>query len=456
MKDKRFGLLTALAALGFLIGDNLAWQSEGSVAEPRVRTDRSTGTQAIAVSRAPAQLGTTAAVSEPGAKRSAVPDEAPARSLGAPRLSPVVVENHPEIARQIRYYSSGRGGRDSMAVWLRRAGTYVEMIRGTLAKYGVPAELLAVAMIESGLQAEAVSPMGATGMWQFMPDTARDYQLRVNEEFDERRDPGLAADAAARHLRDLFLSFDDWLLALAAYNAGENRIRDVISEVGNDDFWTMARRSELMADETRHYVPKVLAVASILGSLSTHGFPPIVGDEPQGSIATLRLPGRLALSRVAAGLGLTPERLRALNPAIVGGWVPDASDGGSLRIPTDRVRLAELLVLPAALAGVEDGPLLRRASNLERGALIPSVRTPCLIQPCAPTADDGDWAELLQAVGGESGRTYQVKQGDTPQKVADLFGVDAGLLMQQNSVSDPRTIQVGRVLLLPRPSSLRL
>lgn len=454
--EKRFGLLTALAALGFLLGDNLAWQRDASPSESRVREYRAADERAPAPSLVQAPPSVGSPPNEERIERRHPPDEAPAPSVAAPRLRPVVVEDHPKIARQISYYTRTGAGRDSMVVWLKRAGNYVMSIRGTLAKYGVPDELLAVAMVESGLQVAAVSPMGATGMWQFMPETARDYQLMVSDDLDERRDPGLATDAAARHLRDLFVSFNDWPLALAAYNAGENRIREVIEEVGSDDFWTMARRSRLLANETRHYVPKVLAVASILGSLPVHGFAPIVGDEPAGSIATLRLPGRVALGRVAAGLGIAAERLKALNPALVGAWTLGTKEGGSLRIPADRVRLAELLVLPAALAGVEDGPLLQRTSNLERGAVVPWVRTPCLIQPCAPKVDDGDWAEFLQAVEGETRRSYRVRQGDTPQKVADLFGVDAAQLMQENSVSDPRTVQVGRILLLPQAGSLRL
>lgn len=116
---------------------------------------------------------------------------------------------------------------------------------------------MAVAQVESGFNPWAVSPKGAAGLWQFMPETARRYGLEVHPKHDERFLPLKSAQAAARYLRDLQAQFGDWLLALAAYNAGEGRVQSLIDRTGIRDFWTMARR-RLLPRETIEYVPKVL------------------------------------------------------------------------------------------------------------------------------------------------------------------------------------------------------
>lgn len=122
---------------------------------------------------------------------------------------------------------------------------------------GVPVELLAVAGVESGFNPHARSPKGALGVWQFMPATARRYGLRVNETIDDRLNPELETHAAVRYLRDLHLKFGDWILALAAYDAGEDRVQTAIERSGITDFWIL-KQQHLLSKETRNYVPAVL------------------------------------------------------------------------------------------------------------------------------------------------------------------------------------------------------
>jgi membrane-bound lytic murein transglycosylase D len=135
-------------------------------------------------------------------------------------------------------------------------------IREVLAKYDLPAELAAVVVVESAGNASALSPKGALGLWQLMPDTARRYGLRVDRVADDRLDPVKATYAAARYLRDLYAIFRDWPLALAAYNAGENRIQKVIQKAGIQQFAELASR-QLLPAETAHYVPAVLALMQL-------------------------------------------------------------------------------------------------------------------------------------------------------------------------------------------------
>jgi len=133
---------------------------------------------------------------------------------------------------------------------------------------GVPVEFLAIAQVESNFNPAAHSPKGALGLWQLMPYTARRYGLRVDGDHDERADPEKATRAAARYLRDLHTQFGDWLLALAAYNAGEDLVQTAVERAGTTDYWSLSNARKL-PQETRNYVPAVLAAMRLSDNSGT-------------------------------------------------------------------------------------------------------------------------------------------------------------------------------------------
>ena len=133
---------------------------------------------------------------------------------------------------------------------------------------GVPADLAAVILVESGARADALSPKGARGLWQLMPDTARRYGLRVDEERDERLDLLRSTDAAAQYLHDLYAQFGDWKLALAAYNTGEANVSSAILRAHTQDFDQLASL-RMLPLETMNYVPRVLVAVPFAGWSST-------------------------------------------------------------------------------------------------------------------------------------------------------------------------------------------
>ncbi len=136
------------------------------------------------------------------------------------------------------------------------------VIEPILRAEGVPPDVIAVALVESGGQAAALSPKGARGVWQFMPQTARRYGLVVSEQRDERTEIVKSTRAAARYLRDLHQQFGDWQLAFAAYNAGEQTIQRALARVGQRDFLAL---QHALPNETRNYVPAVLQAISVFG-----------------------------------------------------------------------------------------------------------------------------------------------------------------------------------------------
>ena len=141
------------------------------------------------------------------------------------------------------------------------------MVQPILASEGVPEDLANVITVESGGNALALSPKGARGLWQLMPDTARRYGLRLDSGTDERIDLEKSTRAAAQYLHDLYVQFGSWPLALAAYNAGEKRVQRAMTLAGSNEFTTLSSL-HYIPDETRRYVPAVLAA---MGSRSLVG-----------------------------------------------------------------------------------------------------------------------------------------------------------------------------------------
>jgi soluble lytic murein transglycosylase-like protein len=146
----------------------------------------------------------------------------------------------------------------SGALMPARREPWLPAVASILGEHGLPASLMGVAAVESGFNPEALSPKGARGLWQLMPETARRYGLAVEPGRDERLDPVKSTHAAARYLVDLYAQFQDWPLTLAAYNAGEKRVERALEKRGAGDFWTLSRLAAL-PQETRRYVPSVLA-----------------------------------------------------------------------------------------------------------------------------------------------------------------------------------------------------
>ena len=165
----------------------------------------------------------------------------------------------------------------SFSTYLARKDKYAPMISAKLAQRDMPQDLVYLAMIESGFNPTAKSPAQAAGLWQFVGETGRRYGLTVNRRVDERNNPAKATDAALSYLADLHERFGSWYLAAAAYNTGENRVGRIMREVtgserGSDaDYYRIASR---LPQETRDYVPKLIAAARIAKEPAKYGFEP--------------------------------------------------------------------------------------------------------------------------------------------------------------------------------------
>jgi membrane-bound lytic murein transglycosylase D len=240
------------------------------------------------------------------------PDQAPAAS----RPTYPVVSN-PQVAFFIDRFTGDR--RDIVGAWIARSGHFLDMIRDTLRKHGLPEELAFTAMIESGFNPVAVSKAGAKGLWQFMAATARRYGLRVDQWVDERLDPEKSTVAAAAYLKDLYGLFGSWFLAQAAYNAGENTVARAVRATGSSDFWALARTGFLRR-ETKEFVPQIQAATLIGREPTRFGFDPVELTPP--TVDRVPVPGATDLRWLSASSGISMDSLRSLNAVLVKGVTP--------------------------------------------------------------------------------------------------------------------------------------
>ena len=228
----------------------------------------------------------------------------------------------------IEVYSKKR--RDKTQIILGLADYYFPLFEAALDALDLPHELKYLAVIESALNPLAVSRVGATGLWQFMYGTGKIYNLEVNSLVDDRRDPLKATFAAAKYLKDLYGIFNDWSLAIAAYNCGPGNVRKAIARSkGKSDFWQIYNH---LPRETRGYVPAFIAATYIMNYYKEHNLLPQQIDLPLVT-DTVVLNQNLHLKQVAEVLSIPIDQLRELNPQYKRDIIPAAAKAYSIRLP---------------------------------------------------------------------------------------------------------------------------
>ena len=230
--------------------------------------------------------------------------------------------------------------RHSISFMLGASNFFMPVFEEALEAYQLPLELKYLPVIESALKPNAVSRVGATGLWQFMLTTARDYGLTVNNYVDERRDPVKSSYAAARYLSDLYKVFGDWSLVIAAYNCGPANINKAIHRAnGEKDYWKIY---PYLPRETRGYVPAFIAANYVMNYYCEHNICPMRSQLPEKT-DTVVVSQNVHLAQIAAVLGCDVEQLRSLNPSYRRDMVPGLTAPSAIRmLPTDAVRFIDL------------------------------------------------------------------------------------------------------------------
>lgn len=276
---------------------------------------------------------------QPGPVESSLNLQSQFQSQAQPRSRQKVDEAHlifdfpvtynARVRKWIRYFQTT--GRPSFRRWLERSTRYIPYIQGELSRAGLPTDIAYVAMIESGFSSSAVSHAHAMGMWQFIAPTGKRYGLGIDWWIDERRDFEKATRAAIGYMSDLFEQFGSWYLVAASYNMGEGGVRRLIKRHNTNSFWDLADRGAL-PEETRNYVPKMLAAMLIAKAPALYGFRDLDFQLPF-SFEFFDAPGGTDLVALASHLGVSERSLTELNPELLKGFIPREVKSHRIRIP---------------------------------------------------------------------------------------------------------------------------
>lgn len=270
-------------------------------------------------------------------KRERDPNRPMSTWLQGLKMPEIPVEDDPRVKRMFEYYTENPVGRETLQAMLFRCGAYRDMIHANLVKYELSKDLLALVFAESTCAPLAKSPLGAAGLWQFMPSGARAYHLRVKEGVvDERLNPYKATEAGVRYMRDLRAKLGSWELAFAAYNVGPFGLMARLERAGGDvGFWDLVD-NELLPEETSNYVPTIQALALILNNLPRLRFATSQMRAPRLT-ADLDVPPGTRLSLVARASATSTTELKKYNLDILGENVPNVPGGFAVQVPKDVV-----------------------------------------------------------------------------------------------------------------------
>ncbi len=235
----------------------------------------------------------------------------------------------PEVRKYIKTYT--KNGRTSSELILGKIPVYFPLFEKIIKEKNLPKELSVLAIVESHLNVNAYSKAGAAGLWQFIKGTAKNYNLKVRSNFDERYDVERSTNAALDFLNDLHTEFGDWTLALAAYNCGAGNVRKAIRKSGGvKNFWTIKR---FLPRETRNYVPKFIAISFMLEHYKEYNLLPQVPDKSFFSTAEARIYKHLNFRQISDVTGVSLSIIKKMNSAYRRNYIPLSSHGYKLVLP---------------------------------------------------------------------------------------------------------------------------
>jgi membrane-bound lytic murein transglycosylase D len=238
------------------------------------------------------------------------------------------------VEKNIRLYLGRR--KRTLAYIIGKSETYFPLFEHYLQVNQLPDELKYLSIVESALNPRAKSPVGASGLWQFMKGTGLRYGLKVDSYIDERNDPIKSTEASFKFLKDLHDRYDDWSLALAAYNCGPGNVNKAIRRSGSTDFWKMSR---YLPSETRNYVPTFIATVYVMNYYQTHGIQPKPAAYKFQDIKTTTLFEASSFYEISKLAEIETRKVRELNPAYRRNFIPKTRRGNYLTLPVEAMRI---------------------------------------------------------------------------------------------------------------------
>jgi len=298
---------------------------------------------------------------------------------------------------------------------------YFPMFEEKLDKYGMPLELKYLSVIESALNPRAKSPAGAVGLWQFMYKTGLNMGLEITSYIDERMDPEKSTEAACRYLQMLYSTYNDWTLALAAYNAGPGRINGAMKRSGKSTYWEIY---PYLPEETRNYVPGFIAMMYMFEYHDKHNFKPEKIDFYE-HVDTVMVTSPLHFAQLDSVLGIPVEESRELNPQYKLDIVPAMSKSYPLKMQSKYTR--RFMELEDSIYHFQDS-LLFNKQKINQAIANSNSSVSSSSQP-----------------SGTTQTIYIVKSGDVLGSIAKRYGVTVANIKSWNGLYSDR-LQIGQKL----------
>ncbi len=398
--------------------------------------------------------------------------------------TPIELSYNDPVKAQVLLYLERRKQLTSRV--LTRIQFYFEHFEQSLDKHDLPLELKYVSIIESALNPTARSWAGASGLWQFMAPTARMYDLQVGFYVDERYDMHKASDAAARHLKDLYNVYNDWLLVLAAYNCGSGNLNRAIRRAGGEkDFWKVR---PFLPRETQAYVPAFIAVNYVFSYAHKHYISPGMASIPLQEADTVTIKQRVHFDQIAEAMNIDKEVLKTLNPAFQRGIIP-ASDKRYYSLFLPQIKVNDFIIMEDSIYAYKTkaqkemekrlaekyGPVVQGTHVVRSGESLGAIANKygctvshikewnglrsSLIHPgdaliiFAPekvlegTIAMGEYENATQQVQSDEYMYHTIRQGDTLYDIARMYpGVTVKSLKELNQINNDRRLRLGQKL----------
>jgi membrane-bound lytic murein transglycosylase D len=369
------------------------------------------------------------------------PDSVYRERIAALNLSsPFEFVYNDHVRSYIDAYSTRK--RKLTARMLGLAEFYFPLFEEQLDKHGLPLELKYLAIIESALNPVARSRAGATGLWQFMLNTGKLYDLKVTSYVDDRSDPYKSTVAACEHMRDLYNIYGDWALVLAAYNAGSGSVNRAIRNAGLDSGATVTywRIKDFLPKETQNYVPGFIGITYAMTYATEHNIYPVRPDFFHSDIDTLVLTQVVSFQQISSYLCIPYETVKFLNPAYKKGIIP-ASPQTPYVLVLPREYMADFINNHKAIAAYKTTEQLKTEQALAQAAQNKTTtQQPKVSQP-APKSNNnvkpGNYNKIVY---------YTVQKGDSLWSIASRYKATVDEIRQLNNLNNSSKLMPGQKL----------
>jgi membrane-bound lytic murein transglycosylase D len=341
-------------------------------------------------------------------------------SLIALRLSlletEIPLEYNDHVKNYINLYANRRRGLISKV--LTSSQFYFPIFEEVFDRENIPLEFKYLAVIESALNQKAISPVGAAGLWQFMPATGRMYGLRTDNYFDDRKDIIKSTEAAVEYFKNSYRIYNDWLLVIASYNCGPGNVNKAIKRAGGKKgIWDIM---PYLPKETRGYVPAFIAATYVMNYASEHNIYP-APNNMYLHLDTVMVDNHISIQKLALAIQSTPEEIRQLNPSLKKGVIPFNPNGIVLTLPYQQAMRVAALRADTSFQSQVNGQWLALSSK-EKQAPVSSGKV-----------------------------IYKVQSGDNLAKIAKKHDVSVAELKQWNkkSIKGSKVIKGQKLYIYP-------